>query len=216
MSRKSGLVGVAFAVLFTAYGFLDNGPSQDLSNASTQAWYADHSLTQWLISTAFGALAGVCALVFVVMLRHRLATAGDRSVAAQLITAAGYVASALVLAGVSLYGTIPIQHLVNAGTLPTPAVSRIMLGAAYATGFVVAPLAFGLMIAAVSWLGLRQGTLPRWLAIAGFPVAALQLASLLFFPVWLIVLWSLTIGVTLTIRKSRSSIPDPQPAAALA
>src|SRR5580693_2952723 len=98
MSRKSGLVGVAFAVLFTAYGFLDNGPSQDLSNASTQAWYADHSLTQWLISTAFGALAGVCALVFVVMLRHRLATAGDRSVAAQLITAAGYVASALVLA----------------------------------------------------------------------------------------------------------------------
>ena len=216
MSRKSGLVGVAFAVLFTAYGFLDNGPSQDLSNASTQAWYAHHSLTQWLISTAFGALAGVCAIVFAVMLRQRLAAAGDRSAAAQLVTAGGYVAAALVLAGVALYGTIPIQHLVNTATLPTPAVSRIMLGAGYATGFVIAPLAFGLMVAAVSMLGLRNGTLPRWLAIAGFPVAALQLASVLFFPIWLIVLWSLATGVTLAIRKSRSSVPDPQPAAVLA
>ena len=89
MSRKSGLVGVAFAVLFTAYGFLDNGPSQDLSNASTQAWYAHHSLTQWLISTAFGALAGVCAIMFAVMLRQRLAAAGDRSAAVQLVTAGG-------------------------------------------------------------------------------------------------------------------------------
>ena len=216
MSRKSGLVGVAFAVLFTAYGFLDNGPSQDLSNASTQAWYAHHSLTQWLISTAFGAFAGVCAIVFAVMLRHRLAPAGERSAAAQLVTAGGYVAAALVLAGVALYGTIPIQHLVNTATLPTPAVSRIMLGAGYATGFVIAPLAFGLMVAAVSVLGLRNGTLPRWLAIAGFPVAALQLASVLFFPIWLIVLWSLVTGVTLAIRKSRSSVPDPQPAAVLA
>lgn len=216
MSRKSGLVGVAFAVLFTAYGFLDNGPSQDLSNASTQAWYAHHSLTQWLISTAFGALAGVCAIVFAVMLRHRLSPAGDRSAAVQLVTAGGYVAAALVLAGVALYGTIPIQHLVNTATLPTPAVSRIMLGAGYATGFVIAPLAFGLMVAAVSMLGLRNGTLPRWLAIAGFPVAALQLASVLFFPIWLIVLWSLATGVTLAIRKSRSIAPDPQPAAVLA
>ena len=38
MSRKSGLTGVAFAVLFTAFGFLDNGPSQNLSNANTVTW----------------------------------------------------------------------------------------------------------------------------------------------------------------------------------
>jgi len=40
----------------------------------------------------------------------------------------------------------------------------------------------------VSLLGLRQGALPRWLAIVGFRLAALQLASLLFFPAWLNVL----------------------------
>lgn len=216
MSRKSGLAGVVFAVLFTAYGFLDNGPSQDLSNASTQAWYAHHSLTQWLISTGFGALAGVSAIVFAVVLGRRLAPGADRSLAAQLMVAAGCVASGLVLAGVSLYGTIPIQHLVNTTVLPTPAVSRIMLGAGYATGFVIAPLAFGLMVVAASVLGLRNGTLPRWLAIAGFPLAALQLASLLFFPSWLFVLWSLVTGVTLTVRRSRSGVPGPQPAPALA
>ena len=88
MSRRSALIGVAFAVLFTAYGFLDNGPAQDLSNASTQAWYASHSLTQWLISAAFGGLAGVCAIIFTAVLR-RLAADADRSLAAQLVTAAG-------------------------------------------------------------------------------------------------------------------------------
>ena len=216
MSRTSGLAGVAYAVLFIAYGFTDNGPSQDLSNAGTQAWYASHSLTQWLISMAFGALAGLAAIVFTLVLRQRMTSAGDRSLAAQLVTAAGCIAAALMLAGVALYGTIPVQHLANGAALPTPAVSRAMLGAGYAVGFVIAPLVFGLMVAAVSLLGLRHGTLPRWLAIAGFPLAALQLASLLFFPAWLTVLWSLVVGVTLTVRRTRSSLPDPQPAAALA
>jgi hypothetical protein len=200
---------VAFVVI------LDNGPSQDLSDASTAAWYAHHTLTQWMISTAFGALAGVCAIVFATVLRQRVTSAADRSVAAQLVTAGGYVAAALLLAGVALYGTIPIQHLFNHAVLPTAAVSRVMLGASYATGFVVAPLAFGLMIVAVSLLGLRHGTLPRWLAIAGFPLAAVQLASLLFFPAWLIVLWSLATGVTLTVRTARPAVQEPQPAAVL-
>jgi len=168
-----------------------------------------------MISAAFGALAGVCAIVFAAVLRQRVTGAGDRSLAAQLVAAGGYVAAALMLTGVALYGAIPIQHLFNDATLPTPAMSRAMLAAGYATGFVVAPLAFGLMILAVSVLGLRHGTLPRWLAIAGFPLAAVQLASLLFFPAWLIVLWSLVIGVTLIIRTTRPSIPEPQPAAVL-
>jgi hypothetical protein len=214
MSRRSALIGVAFAVLFTAYGFLDNGPAQDLSNASTQAWYASHSLTQWLISAAFGGLAGVCAIIFTAVLR-RLAADADRSLAAQLVTAAGYIAAALMLVGVALYATIPFQHVFNGAALPTPAVSRAMFGAAYATGFVIAPLAFGLMIASASLLGRRHGTLPRWLAIAGFPVAALQLASPLFFPAWLFALWSLAVGVTLAIRKAPSGVPVPQPAVAL-
>ncbi len=215
MSRKSGLTGVAFAVLFTAFGFLDNGPSQNLSNASTVTWYTHHTLTQWLVSAAFGALAGVCAIVFATVLRHRVTSPADRSVAAQLVTAGGYAAAALMLTGVALYGTIPIQHLLNHAALPTPAVSRALLGASYATGFVIAPLAFGLMIVAVSLLGLRHGTLPRWLAITGFPLAAVQLASLLFFPAWLIVLWSLATGAALTIRTTRPAVPEPQRAAVL-
>jgi hypothetical protein len=215
MSRKSGLIGVAFAVLFTAFGFLDNGPSQNLSNANTVTWYTHHTLAQWLVSTAFGALAGVCAIVFATVLRQRVTSTADRSVAAQLVTAGGYVAAALMLTGVALYGTIPIQHLFNHAALPTPAVSRALLGASYATGFVIAPLAFGLMIVAVSLLGLRHGTLPRWLALTGFPLAAVQLASLLFFPAWLIVLWSLAAGAALTIRTTRPAVPEPQPAAVL-
>jgi hypothetical protein len=62
MSRVSGLIGVAFAVTYAAGLFLDNGPSQDLSNTKTAAWYATDGMNQWLLSFALVALAGVCAI----------------------------------------------------------------------------------------------------------------------------------------------------------
>jgi hypothetical protein len=214
MSRVSGLIGVAFAVTYAAGLFLDNGPSQDLSNTKTAAWYATRSMNQWLLSFALVALAGVCAILFAVVLRHRVAAADDRSAAARVVSAAGAAAAAVVLAGAALYGTIPAQHVFNSAVPPTPAVSRIMLGAAYAAVVLVAPLAFGLMMAAVSVLALRHGSLPRWLAILGFPLAALQLANAVA-PMIALVLWSLLVSVTLALRKTRPHIITPTPEHAL-
>jgi uncharacterized protein DUF4386 len=215
MSRVSGLIGVVFALAYTAGLFLDNGPSQDLSDAKTTAWYASHSMSQWLLSFALVALAGVCAILFAVVLSQRITAADDRSAAARIVPAAGTAAAAVVFAGAALYGTIPAQHLFNRATLPTPAASRIMLGTAYAAVVLVAPLAFGLMMAAVSVLALRHGSLPRWLAILGFPLAALQLANAVA-PMIALVLWSLLVGITLTLRKTTPSIITPAPAPALA
>jgi len=215
MSRVSGLVGVAFAVTYAAGLFLDNGPAQDLSDTQTAAWYATHSMGQWLLSFALIALAGICAIAFTVILRDRATAAGDRSAAARIVSAAGVAAAAVVLAGAALYGAIPAQHVFNSAVLPTPAVSRIMLGAAYAAIVLVAPLAFGLMMASVSVLALRHGTLPRWLAFLGFPLAALQLANAVA-PMITLVLWSLLVGVTLTLRMVRRPVADPAPEHALA
>jgi hypothetical protein len=215
MSRASGLIGVAFAVTYAAGLFLDNGPSQDLSDAKTATWYATHSMNQWLLSFALVALAGICAIVFAVVLRHRVGAVDDRSAAARLVSAAGSAAAAVVLAGAALYGTIPAQHVFNNAALPTPAVSRIMLGTAYTAIVLVAPLAFGLMMAAVSVLALRNHSLPRWLAILGFPLAALQLANAVA-PMAALVLWSLLAGVTLALREPRPGTTVPTPQHALA
>jgi hypothetical protein len=215
MSRASGLIGVAFAVTYAAGLFLDNGPSQDLSDAKTATWYATHSMNQWLLSFALVALAGVCAIVFAVVLRHRVGAVDDRSAAARLVSAAGSAAAAVVLAGAALYGTIPAQHVFNNAALPTPAVSRIMLGTAYTAIVLVAPLAFGLMMAAVSVLALRNRSLPRWLAILGFSLAALQLANAVA-PMAALVLWSLLAGVTLALREPRPGTTVPTPQHALA
>jgi hypothetical protein len=214
MSRMSGLIGVAFAITYAAGLFLDNGPSQDLSNTQTAAWYATHSMSQWLVSFALTALAGVCAILFAVVLRQRVAIAADRSAAARVVSAAGAAAAAVVLAGAALYGTIPAQHIFNNAVLPTPAVSRIMLGTAYAAVVLVAPLAFGLMMAAVSVLALRHRSLPRWLAILGFPLAVLQLANAVA-PMAALVVWSLLVGITLALRKTRPHITAPAPEHAL-
>jgi hypothetical protein len=215
MSRVSGLIGAAFAVTYAAGLFLDNGPSQGLSDTKTATWYATHGMNQWLLSFALVALAGICAILFAVVLRDRVTAAGDRSAAAQVLSAAGTAAAAVVLAGAVLYGTIPAQHVFNSAALPTPAVSRIMLGAAYAAVVLVAPLAFGLMMAAVSVLALRNGSLPRWLAILGFPLAALQLANAVA-PMAALVLWSLLVSFALVLRKTRPDITAPTPERVLA
>jgi hypothetical protein len=54
----------------------------------------------------------------------------------------------------------------------------------------------------------------RWLAILGFPLAALQLANAVA-PMAALVLWSLLVGVTLALRNTRTSIIAPAPEHAL-
>jgi hypothetical protein len=75
-----------------------------------------------------------------------------------------------------------------------------MLGAAYAMIVLIAPLAFGVVMFCVSLLALRNRTLPRWLAVAGFPLAVLQLANAVA-PMVTLVLWSILTGVTLAVRR---------------
>ncbi len=205
MSRVPGLIGIAFAVTYTAGLFLDDGPSQDLSNAATTQWYATHGMGQWTVSFVLIALAGICAIGFAVALRQRIAPDTDRSLAARIVQPAGTAAAAVVLAGAALYGAIPAQHVFNTAVLPTPDVSRIMLGAGYAAIVLVASLSFGLMMAAVSVLALRHATLPRWLAYLGFPLAALQLANAVA-PMVALVLWSLLTGGILALRRAPAPV----------
>lgn len=208
MSRLTGLLGVAFAVTYTGGLFMDNGPSQDLSDAATQQWYATHNLHQWLLSSAIIAVAGLFAIGFAVMLHRRIALPGNDRGAGTTIVVAGGVAAALVLIGAALYGTIPAQHTFN-GTLPPSAdVSRALFGASYAAMVLVAPLAFAVMMGAVAVLGWRYRTLPRWLAVVTVPLALLQFANAVA-PMMPLVLWSLLIGFTLTLRT-----PKPVPATA--
>jgi hypothetical protein len=197
--RKSGLIGVVFAVTYTVGLFLDNGPAQKLADAQTDAWYGSHSLGLWLVSSAIIAVAGLCALGFSLVLSRRVA-GSDAGATGSLLSGAGAVAAALVMVGAGLFGAIPAQHAFNHAPLPTAATSRVMLGAAYAMIVLVAPLAFGVMMFCVSLLALRNRTLPRWLAVAGFPLAVLQLANAVA-PMVTLVLWSILTGVTLAVRR---------------
>ena len=70
MSRRFGILGVVFGLIYSSGLFLDNGPAQDLSDARTAAWYASHGMGQWLVSSALVALAGICAIVLTVVRRR--------------------------------------------------------------------------------------------------------------------------------------------------
>jgi hypothetical protein len=58
-------------------------------------------------------------------------------------------------------------------------------------------------IAATSGSALRTGTLPRWLVIAGFVVAALVgVLGVVFLPMILLVLWVLAVSIAMLMRPA--------------
>ena len=72
--------------------------------------------------------------------------------------------------------------------------------------------AAALLALTVSITALRTGALPRWLAIAGIPAAALMLANAAL-PMSIITLWFVTVSIALTIRPTdHTTIPATAPA----
>lgn len=63
-------------------------------------------------------------------------------------------------------------------------------------------MAAGAFIAIASYYARRHALLPGWLTIAGYVVAALQLAGTLFIPIALVPLWILVTSIVLLRRSS--------------
>ena len=83
---------------------------------------------------------------------------------------------------------------------PTAAVSRYLLGASYGVLVMFSAFAAALVTLTVSVTALRGRALPRWLAVAGIPAAALMLANAAL-PMGIITVWFATTSITLTVKR---------------
>lgn len=212
--RSAALAGIAFSALFTT-GLVLIRTSMPADPADAGLWLSDASRR----GTVLGALAlvpfaGIAFLWFIAVVRDRVGDAEDRFFATVflgsglLFVAMLFAAAAVAAALVASAGEDP-RGLVESGAWSTGR------RAAYALMNVYAMRMAAVFTIAASTILRRTGAGPRWLALAGYAIAAALLLGAGFFP-WLELLfpaWVLTVSLHILAagfaRDRTSEVPRP-------
>lgn len=197
------LSAVAYVVLFLVGLFAGGGGAGD-SPEEYVAYYADagNRSKEFLIFFILVAAALVF-LWFLAGLRGILARAeGEGARWTALAFAAGVASATLFLAAAALFVAPAGSAGEESFREVNPSAANIVGNAGYAM-FVCSVMVAGMLVFATSIVALRTLVLPRWLALAGFVVAAVLLFAVVFFPVFLWLAWMLAVGIVLIIRSAR-------------
>jgi hypothetical protein len=202
VSRRVGAwMGIVFVVLFVA-GFLTVPTPDDSSDSDKWArWWTDsgHRVAA-VIGTYLIVLALLAFVWFMWSLRDRL-----RSASGMMVTF-GSLFVGLTLTSALVRATIPGAKLFGDSPIPADAdLARQLDNLGFGLWLVAGALCAGAFTAIASWLAHRDGVLPRWLVIAGYVVAVLQLAAGIFIPFVLFVLWVLVVSIVLLRRGGTSA-----------
>jgi hypothetical protein len=196
----AGLLFVAAYIVILAVN--GDSPDDTDSNQKIVSWYGSHSHQVGQLVAFFAAVAGAFAFIwFLAHLRSlvRQASDGDGRLAA-VVFASGAVFISVFTVMVAIF-TAPAFAKLDASDQFTlnPDTFRLvsaMGGLAFVAAYIlVAPLAFS--VGAVAW---KTGMLPRWLAVASFVAGVAALASAVWFPTWLVMIWFLLLSGYLTFR----------------
>jgi hypothetical protein len=197
VSRVGTWMGIAFVVLFVAGFGAIHTPSDNKNTAQWARWWTDSGHRAGAIVGAYLMVLGVFAFIwFASSLRDRFREGGG------LMFTFGSIFAALALVSVMVRVSIPGAK--QFGSTPVPAggdLARQFDQIGFALLLVAGALAAGLFIGMASYLARRSGTLPRWLTVAGYVVAVLQLAASLFFPFLLFLLWVFVASIVLMRRR---------------
>jgi hypothetical protein len=199
--RLAAFAGLAYVVLFVAAFALgiEVGPS----DREILDYYADSGhRTKEVVAFFLIAAAALALIVFATALRSIIARAEQETgMLAALAWAGGIASAALVLAGNALSRATAFAAMDDEFQLE-PNTRRLFEDAGLlllASGAIAAIL----LVVAVSLAALRHGLLPRWLAWAGFPAAALLPLAIGFVGFLALWAWLLAVGGALAFRRSR-------------
>jgi hypothetical protein len=205
-----GIAAIVFAVLFVV-GFLltTDTPDGDESDLKWIRHFADSGNRRMIIiGVILLTLAAVAFLIFLGALRERLRGAAAGSEWISTIAFASGIAFVAMI-GVFAVGVGSVAAGITFGDNPVPRDASIMrsfesLGFG---GLLLFGAAFaGLLIFTTSIVSGRAALLPRWLVVTGYVVGVLVfLGGLLFFPIILLVLWMLAIGIVMVSRSGAAA-----------
>ncbi len=201
------LAGIAFAPLFfLGFAVEVEEPDYDAPLEEWVNWATDsgNGLSS-LISIYFFVLAALALVVFVTGLARRIRTAhGEANPAGGYVYGLGLLAAALLVAGAVIVNTGPIVYIFDGGdigTIADPTDSQFFIQIS-SVGYLIVWVGMALAVAAliaITSASLRD-SMPSWFTIFGYVAAAILLASVMFIPLVLVPIWTLTAGIVLLRR----------------
>ena len=196
--RLGAASGIAFAVLMLA-GIVLLDPVSGQSDQTFTDFYAERDNRIAVIAGMYLlAIAGACFLVFLGTLRRTLRRAeGDSGNLTAIVFAGGIVFVATLFAGGAAMGVVATSISLGGEPQPSPAVGRLFTQLGYTLILLFGMVAGSVLITATSALAMRTGTLPRWLAWAGFASAVLLLTGVIFVSAIALPLWVVAVSVAL-------------------
>jgi hypothetical protein len=193
LERWAALGGVAYVVLFIVGIILEVGdePSSDASPGTVIRWYADSGHRDRIfVGWALIGLGLFFFLWFLSALRQTLLRLVGDGFLTTLVTVGGAIYAALALAGSAVNMGIKTMS----DDTYHDQVYPDLIHAANDAGYVLhstGGVGIGTMMIATSVAVLRARALPAWLAWIGVVAGIIALASILFFPWFVIALWLL-------------------------
>jgi hypothetical protein len=190
--RAAAVAGIVFSVLLTVtYALLRSSVPEDPKDSGE--WLAGNvdrvNFALWLVP-----FAGIAFLWFIGVIRDRLGVFEDRFFSSilfgsgLLFIAMTFIATALAGALIAAYQKNPVAIIENGlYTLERETIFRVtnVFGVRMA----------GVFMFSAGTIWLRSGTMPRWLVVATYLTAAIQIFSLgftlwftLLFPAWVLII----------------------------
>lgn len=198
-ARFAPLLAVAFVVLFFVSALLTNTPDEDASDSVWTSYFADSGHRAELIIAAFAfTAAAMCLLGFFSWLWFRVAQ----------ISADGRGLNPLPLATVVVAATcVGINGVANAviaggmafGSLPEPSpdILRFSDEIGWPILTVVGMIALAVAMASLSLEARRAGVFSSRMTTFSLIAAAFTAFSVVFFPLILMLIWFLVVGISL-------------------
>ena len=218
-ARASALSGIVFAGLFlVALVLLRQAPGLDASDRVYADFYTVGSGNVLVtVGMHIVPFAGIACLWHIGSTRTLIESVPGPATGLPhwLQLASGVVFVCMLFAGTAAVGAVALLTVFSSAPPPSPAVARTFTGAGYGMVFVFGVRAAGMYMITTTTLTRQRALLPLPVAVVSYVAATFLLvtttyhpATLLVFPVWVLVL-----SVVLLLRTARPRAIAPAPSA---
>ncbi len=211
--RAAGVAGIVFAVLFAVSLVAARAPMTRPADALIR-WYTGTDRTAIVVIGLYGIpLAGIAFLWFIGVVRTRIGQREDR-LFATVFLGSGLLFVAMLFAAAATASAMALR--MEAGGPPVALdapTMQFMQALTHAFLYVYAARAAGVFMIVTSTIALRTRTVPLWVAVLGYVVAALLLLSLRYFEVIIMLfpLWVALLSVFILVTSGSDSADEDRP-----
>lgn len=200
-SWSAALAAILFALAYGAslFGVMDLPEGADSDQGVLGAFADSSNRTGLIVGAYLLAAAGMSFLWFLASVRDALNRYDEASRISTFVLAGGLVYVVMLFVAGASFAVLPLAVAVDEISVAQidPGVARMLVNFGFVALLVYGLISAAAMVLATSLAALRTPFLPRWLAWAGLPLAALLLLGPTYMPQLLVPIWTIAVGIAL-------------------